>query len=365
MSSGSVLVSLPNLSVPSGAYKLCAYVTAFADCSECNDTACTNLVGIPTLPITYCDDFESGNIGWSTGLLTAAVSQGTQWALGTPANGVTTGAHSGTNAWDINLTSGYGNNAGAILYTPYFDMDSAYNCVLSFWQNYRTDNGADGVRLEYSIDSALSWNILGTAGTIFGVNWYNSAALTSTPGLPGWSSSSNGWQKAAYYLLNEAALNNQPNIVQFRFIFTSDFGQNVTDGYSIDDFCITQPPPNDLGVSVISPTGGVPAGNPLTARATIHNYGTNVQTSDTIMWSYNGPQTNYLWTGTLNPGADDTITLGTFVPVVGTFSLCGWSSWTADQDHSNDSICSYLIGIPTYNLDYNNWWKWKRWRRRR
>ena len=94
--------------------------------------------------------------------------------MGTPAFGATTGANSGTQAWDINLASAYGNNAGTYLYSPYFDLSNTYNAVLSFYQNFNTDQGVDGVILEYITNSAAPvWDTLGNFNDPNAQNWYN------------------------------------------------------------------------------------------------------------------------------------------------------------------------------------------------
>ena len=355
---GSTLVVLPGMIVPSGAYTLTAYTNLGSDCEHCNDSAYVSLVGIPTLPITYCDDFESGNVGWTTSIA-PTFDAGTIWQLGTPNNGATTGAHSGTTAWDVNLASGYGNNANTTLTSPYFDMDSAVNCVLSFWQNYNTDNNADGMRVEYSLNAGTSWSVLGTAPTDpNAVNWYNSTTLNSST-LSGWSGNSNGWKKCSYYLGTVLGFAPPPAAkVQFRFIFTSDFFQNTTaDGYSIDDFCVIQPPPNDLGIStIISPSGSVPGNDTICPVVVLHNYGTNTQTSVSIVYSLNGiPQAPYAWTGSLAPGASVNVSLSNcFVSPTGPFTVCAYTSWVGDQDNSNDTICNDIIGVPTIAVTYIN-----------
>ncbi len=349
----STTVTLPGFTVPSGAYCISTFVNANNDCAACNDSAFGCFVGIPTLPITYCDDFESGNVGWSTGFI-ANANQGTVWQFGTPAFGVTTGAHSGTTAWDVNLNSTYGNQAGTYLYSPFFDMDSAVNCLLSFWQNYKTDNGADGVSLEYSSNNGVSWGLLGTFNDPFSINWYNTAGIGPNF-LAGWTGNSNGWKKSTYYLNNVIDLNNVPDKVQFRFLFTSDFFGN-NDGYSIDDFCLIQPPPDDLGISVIqSPGGSAPAGVSVSPIVTLQNYGTNAQVSATITYSVNGVvQTpSFNWTGLITPGQNvPGITLAPFIIPSGNCTLCVYTQWNGDQNHANDTTCIIVVGVPTITVNY-------------
>ena len=85
----------------------------------------------PTPP--WFDNLESGAANWS--VVPDPVNGSDQnWALGTPANGLTTSAHSGTNAWSSNLN---GNQnfilSSSYLYTPIIDLTGFRSATLNFW----------------------------------------------------------------------------------------------------------------------------------------------------------------------------------------------------------------------------------------
>src|SRR5690606_28494965 len=230
-----------------------------------------------------CDDFEHGNIGWT------AKNPGppdTNWEFGTPNFGTTTTAYSGVNCWDINLTSSYGPSANAELYTPIFDLSNAVDTRLEFYQNVASESGWDGTRMEYRIGNG-PWTILGTpCDTVFNsqYNWYNESSLNSSTQYAWTAGTQNcslpaGWFRT--YTRLGSIFDNQPQ-VQFRFIFRSD-GSIQTDGYSIDNFCMTVPVPltvTPLQVSTANP--GPPfilPGQNIPFKSKIFNDGTSAVTS--------------------------------------------------------------------------------------
>lgn len=347
-----IQVALPDLTIDSGAFTVCAWVTlASGDCDNTNDTICATFTGIPTLTPTYCDDFESGNIGWlsQNGPNGAA---GSTWELGLPAFNSTTGAHSGTNAWDINLTTGYGNNAQSYLYTPFFDMSSLVAANLSFWRNNNIDEFGDGLRLEYTPDGGTNWFSVGTGSSTnpdpCGKNWYTNANIFAS-GLPGWDGSTNGqWVQTSYKLCCAANVLGNPQPVQFRFIFESDFF-TTNDGVSIDDFCITSIVGDDAGISsIVSPVNNVPAGTSTPVVVTLENFGSTTLTSVDITYTGgSGGNVTFTWTGTLAPCGSVLVTLPASNFNQGPNTICAYTSLPSDQDNSNDTTCAELFGIPT------------------
>ena len=124
--------------VPSGAFTVCVWTEYPGDDNADNDTVCCTFSGIPTLTPTYCDDFESGNIGWYA-LNAATAPTTTVWEFGSPTYPPTNSTHSGTTAWDINIGTAYGINADSYLYTAYFDVETLQSGVLEFWLNFETE----------------------------------------------------------------------------------------------------------------------------------------------------------------------------------------------------------------------------------
>ncbi|MBK7965851.1 MAG: hypothetical protein IPK10_11570 [Bacteroidetes bacterium] len=93
---------------------------------------------------SYCDDFESGNIGWSSQIAPGG-NPGTNWELGAPNFQSTTGGNGGSlNAWDINLNTTYNDNANCDLYSPYFDFSTIGAGRIEFFINYNLEDGFDG-----------------------------------------------------------------------------------------------------------------------------------------------------------------------------------------------------------------------------
>lgn len=333
---------------------VCYYVQAI-DASGCSNTTfmpgptassttCFTAQAGVTFP--YCDNFDVAGIPW-----TAQNTTGSSWQLGVPSFGATSGAHSAPNAWDINLNSAYTNNADTRLRSPEFSFTVGAGATLSFWQNRNVENAWDGFRLEWSTALGGPWNVLGTAGACAGcVNWYNNNAIISS-NQPGWTGNSGGWIKSEIEL--DAQFNNQPQ-VWFRFVFTSD-GSVTLDGVSIDDFCITLPQANDVGViSYTLPGASSPAGGCADVVVTVQNFGANTQSNFPVSYTINGgtPVTaNY--SGSLTPGATATVTLPCFTVPTGGFNLCTYTGLPADGDNTNDTLCIQSVGIPVIPVSYS------------
>ena len=324
--------------VPEATYKICATTSLNTDGDHANDTLCKSYYGIFTSTLSYSNDFDNESfIAWYNNPTT-----GTNWELGTPDYGATTGAHSAPNAWDINLSTAYTSNAIAVLYTQVFDFSNAFNAQLSFWLNYNTESGCDGTRLEYSTDSSgISWNTLGSIGDPNGVNWYNSSISSS--GQSGWAGNSNGWKKSEYTL---SVLDGTPFVV-FRFVFTSD-GSSQYDGFSIDDFAIINPQiPEDAGIIAINePADSTQTGSSVNVNVKIRNFGTDTLYSIPVNYTINGANLiSETYTDTLAPGdtADYNFT-NTYISPSGVYALCSYTNLTNDTYTYNDTLC---INVPT------------------
>ena len=262
--------TMPNFTAPSGMFTLCAYTSLSGDGYAPNDTSCKSITGFPLITVTptstYTDNFDSGVQVWGA----SSLNQSTTWQLGTPNFGTTSSAYSPPNSWDVNLTTAYGTNATSYLYSPFFDMSSAVQPVLSFYQNRNTTLNNDGARIEFSINNG-PWLILGGLGS--GTNWYNSTSLSSS-NMPGWSGGTNGWIKSTLNL--PSAFNNQA-LVQFRFVFTSDgfTSSGSSDGMSIDDFEIFVPVALSAATQSVSLTNYLLLpGAPQTVNTQLKNKGT-------------------------------------------------------------------------------------------
>jgi len=315
-------------------------------------TGCVSFIASSGISFPFCDNFDSQNLWTST------TTSGSSWQLGTPAFGVTTGALSNPNAWDIDLTSGYLDNTITTLTSPVFDFSSpsAVNSKLSFWRNHNCEAFWDGTRIEYTLDGGATWQIMGIVQPDpNGTNWYT--RVINSSGEAAWDGNTNGtWIKSTYKLGSIPGLNGCVLPVQFRFIFTSDASVNY-DGFSIDDFCIIPPSPQDLGVSsIVQPGFSAPAGTNDTVKVMVTNYGLNAMSGFNVRYSINGgPPVNQVYSGTIQPGDSALVIFNTTLAVpTGSFGFCAYTSVAADGDHTNDTICTTDQGIPLVNLPYSD-----------
>ncbi|CAN5616585.1 hypothetical protein BH11BAC2_BH11BAC2_20400 [soil metagenome] len=339
-------VILGYISVPSSSYSICTYVRGTNDLNALNDSSCSSLVVFVSLPVPFSDNFDLGNTGWTTNNFDPA----TNWELGMPAFGATTGTHSGANAWDINLTSGYESYAFSELISPEFDFSSVTLSYLNFWQNCNSEPNWDGMRIDYSIDGGLSWSLLGTYADVLGTNWYNQPTINSS-GLPAWSDNSGGWIKSTYNLINQGG----NTAIQFKFVFTSDASVNQ-DGISIDDFSIYIPAPIDAGIEVMNqPLNNLPSGSSSPVTVEIKNFGTSSISNLIVSYSLNGgPAVNANLIVNLSPGNTFiyTFPINIIIPP-NIYTICAWTSLAGDGDITNDTICNIFNSIPTYPIPYS------------
>jgi|GEM_PF-4608366 len=167
----------------------------------------------------FCDDFENGINGWVATSASGSVWQQDTFSIGSMPNHI----------WDIGLYSNYPPNTNAFLYTPVFNIPAPLNLSLCFWHQFDTETYQDGTRLDYSVDGGLTWQVLGTGGS---VNWYNAYFITSSGNLPGWTGFNPVWINAYYFLGTVPSAT-----LQFRFVFTSD-SLNSSGYHIIDNFCL-------------------------------------------------------------------------------------------------------------------------------
>jgi len=338
--------TLPCFNVPVGPYTICTWTSLPGDGNNFNDTTCSSSIGIPVFVPTTCDEFESGNQGYQTSSTNAA----TQWQLGTPAFGATTGAFSGTNAWDINLNGPYTAGVTADLITPIYDLNGTTNAYLSFRRNQNCAQN-DGLRIYYDANGSGNWTLMGNVNDPDGFNWFNANAINF--GTPGWTGTTNGWLESRYYLQNLINASGA-TFIQFRFEFVSGFNGIPNDGVSIDDLCVKQPGPNDVGVvAVIDPTANSAAGGTSNVTVTIRNFGSAAQTTIPVSYTVNGGTlTSATYNGNLAPGATTNFVMPGFTVPSGQFDFCAWTGLPGDSDNSNDTTCKVSVGVPVVPLSY-------------
>lgn len=340
-SGATIAVTLPGFTIPAGALSICGSVNIPLDADTSNNQGCFQTTGINTIATPYSDDFESGAPGWTT----STVNPTTMWELGTPAYGATSSTHSGSNCWDINLISAYTSSANATLYSPVFDVSALGTFKISFWINHLTEEGWDGARLEASIDGGASWSVVGTLADPYATNWYNDDFLVSST-LPGWCGNSFGWKKVSYRF----DLLSSSTSIQFKFVFTSD--PSITrDGFSIDDFSLTEIPAFDAEILEILPVTYLPPEGIMTSdvRLSIKNAG--IQSFSGVAYGYNvngTTQQSGVFPSTLLPMDTLTIFLPGYFPNTGSNDLCGFVHLMNDTLQENDTLCINTIGTPIH-----------------
>ena len=332
---------LPGFISPAGTYTICGAIDLALDADTSNNDGCFVANGVAPMATPYSDDFESGSPGWTTSFANPT----TLWELGTPNYGVTNSVHSGSNCWDVNLVSSYSTNAYSTLTSPVFDVSTIGIFGISFWANYFSELGWDGVRMEYSTNGGSTWAVLGYMGDPLGSNWYDNNILASS-NLPGWCDNSAGWKKITYRFDPFTGI----NYIQFRFIFTSD-NSIVKDGFSIDDFSVYPIPDLDAEIISITPAHIFPAAgtHSYNLQLDIRNAGSQTYSGVTVGYLVNGiPQQSIYYSSLMAPLNTKSFSLPGFIPSNGAQDVCAYVHLVNDNNSSNDTTCIILTGTPQY-----------------
>jgi hypothetical protein len=334
------------LNIPSGNNTLTVLVS---DSNPTNDSINIEIIGFSTIATPYFDNFENGDLGW--GSRDSSYNELSKWKLGTPNFGYTTGAASGSKCWDIMLDTSYANSANSFLYTPFFDMTNTAYPQLTFKLKYFIEASWDGVRIDY-LDSLGNWKVLGYKGDPNAYNWYNDSSLNAS-NLPAWQGKSNNWVTAYYNLASIHDFNSTP---QFRFVFNSD-PTVVNDGFSLDDFLISDPGPIDaMAIDLLPNISILQANKPgQTLEFKFCNIGITPVSNATIKFKVdNGTIITVPYTGSLNFLDTLTVSNSTFTFSPGYHTVKAWITCTGDGNRFNDSIVRIYNAIPVYNLNYSN-----------
>lgn len=288
----------------------------------------------------YFENFENGPAGWYD-----STYNGSSWEFGTPSFGLTTGAFSGINAWDVDLDSAYKINTLCYLYSPVFDFSTTTNAVLSFWLNYNTEVQWDATNLEYSTNAGTTWKFLKTDGQLPSVNWISYSIF----GYWGWWDSTNCWALSAIKLDSVYGFSN----VQFRFVFGSD-ASIVHDGVSMDDFSIYTPQNLDVAIaSINSPPKNSSQTFPL-ATATIANLGAGTLTSVPVAFTINNGTANTSnYNGVLSSIGADTFSFGNFNAPTGIYTICFFTLMIGDSDPLNDTLCCEINNVTNSEEEFD------------
>ncbi len=308
-------------------------------------TSCIKFKAYGGITFPFYDPFDIVTNLWTPSY--GGSNQNSTWQLGTPNFGATNSTHSPPNAWDVNLSSAYASSAYCILTSPVFDFSNAVDARMSFWLNYNTEDGWDGTRLEYTTNGT-TWNLLGSIGFPGAINWY-SATINAT-NQPAWEGNSGGWKMSKIRL---SMLNNAVGQVRFRFIFNADASYNI-DGFSIDDFSIVLPSPQDAGMGkILGPSlGGCGLGND-TVRVKIVNNGLNPINGNLTVSYQRDPASPIVTepvTGTIMPNDSLLYTFSTLINLSTgandvTYNIKVWTNLNGDPNHGDDTLVKAITSL--------------------
>ena len=180
----------------------------------------------------YSQDFDSITItGWSH-----YATQGTDdWERGVPNNNTLNAVLSAPSVWATNLDGDFSSNSVMCLETPAFDLSDTTEYVLNFAHQYQTYSYHGG-NVEYSTDNGTTWTILDGLPAEKKY-WYTSTSINGLNSQPGWA---NNYYNAFKYSKHSLDFLSGQSNVRFRFQFGSPNTSNLTEGWVIDNFSITE-----------------------------------------------------------------------------------------------------------------------------
>ncbi len=315
----------------------------------------------------YEEDFEQNDGGWATNWI-SDIEPGTSWEWGIPQGTEINHAASGNFCWGTNLTGNYHSPENSYILSPCFDFSQLTSPIIDFDIFFKTAT-ADIIQLEYSIDSAQTWNLLGNPGE--GVNWYNTPSGYSEAG---WNGNSGGWIHAQHSLTTLAGKSN----VLLRFSLKG--GINGTDeGVAIDNIRISESGFDISLQQLLYPYDSCGLGNNDTIKFIIKNEGLQDVNNLPLKISINNGQTFVLETvnqtitsqGSLTYTSQHHFDFSTY----GTYRLTIIADLPTDENRYNDTLRSTIMNFPLitnfpyiedfetnngfwYATGMNNSWEW-------
>lgn len=171
------------------------------------------------IEMVYVQSFEDSDGQFSRG------SGFNEWEWGTPNGGGPEFAYYGDKVWGTDLDGEYDAQTRSTLYTPAFSIGIHENPMMVMHMWYEIDEGWDGGNVAITVDNGETWEIIEPLGG------YPDNSVVALGGQPGFTGSSEGWQRVEFPLTNY--INQQ---VRFRFRFSST---NRTGwGWFLDNFTI-------------------------------------------------------------------------------------------------------------------------------
>ncbi|MBN1788982.1 MAG: T9SS type A sorting domain-containing protein [Bacteroidales bacterium] len=362
-----------DLSVP-GIYDFSVSTVMNGDDDLTNDGLQREFYAQTSIGQDFTEDFESEG-----GLWRPSSNANSNWEWGTPGFGIE--PSSGIKLWMTRLISNYPDADSSFVESVCYANSENERKVLQLKYWYLTENGKDGVSIQYSVDNGSSWQILDTLNS--GVNWYtgNVQSLNTR----GWSGNSGEWKTSRVILPSQVTA---APVMKFRMVFESD-ADSSNIGFAFDDFRILKAP-HDIGVSQInSHADACQYVNPDELTISIKNFGINtLKQNDTIIVGFDFNDENvtvdtFRLSADLKPGNTMLHTFSSPVDVSqpGNYSICAYTLLNEDPEYSfseNDSakisfsvypgpVTSLSDTIQTHqpdtvvletilNADYDYWW---------
>ena len=230
-------ISLTGLSFNLGTNDITVTVNTTNDAFASNNNETTTILKNNSGVINDIHQFENRN------LLTFNETGGTNlWERGVPTGPVLNQAVSGTQVYATNLSGQHPNDTVAYLYTGCYDLNGVTNPILQFDMAFELEQNWDLMFMEYSTDSGVNWNILGSSTD---ANWYNSNRNPN--GVDCFNCVGSQWTGTdavmKTYSYDLSPFNSESNIT-FRYVFISD--QAVTEeGVVLDNVVVTGTLSND------------------------------------------------------------------------------------------------------------------------
>ncbi len=227
-----------------GEYNVAAWTELKGDENIHNDTTYYSLFHVPTInKLPYTEAFEPSTGGWTTRTEVGT----TDWQFGVPNGPYVNTTASGDNAFFINVPNNFSDKVLSYLESPCFDFsNSTTDPYLSFNLNFYTDTYYNGIWVEYSDDSGVTWKQLGTYNDP--INWYNQQ--NNIFGFPAWGGTSNGWELVGHKL---AGLKGKPNC-RIRIVFNTFYNFTTGGSVAVDNILIYKQIAKDLTSASIKNT---------------------------------------------------------------------------------------------------------------
>lgn len=288
----------------------------------------------------YCEHFDDDDGGWiPTGISSS-------WEHGEPIGTFISSANSGLNAWVTNLDGDHNNNEFSYVFSPEFDLSSLIDPMFKASVIHELQS-TDGVSLQVSTDSLVTWSTIGSSTSP--APWYNSNSVSSLiffGDQNGWTGTQSTWTDMIHSL---SALTND-TAVFFRFAFGAD-GSIANEGFGFDDIVVAES--NDLNLVTLIAPDSVCGNSSTEVQAVICNRSIQPLSNFSIVLDTGGANITTNYVGSLPVCGCDTVALLNFNSSAGgDWDLNAYVQNTGDVNSANDSASTdmFIYEIPSGNV---------------